>query len=206
MVGGGLVTPSEAKQRYLEAAAANWHALARFALRYTEGQPALMIDIGSTTCDVIPLAGNRVTAIGTTDTERFLQSELIYMGVERTPVATMVRSLPFRGRQCPIARELFATALDVYVTLGDIAEDEANCDTADGRPSVRPCARTRLARCICTDDEQFTDADAVVAARVVASLQADELATAIQRVGLRIGEPSPIRFPGRTGFLSHLSC
>ncbi len=133
LVGGELVAPSEAKQRYLEAAAANWHALACFALRFTDQQPALLIDIGSTTCDVIPLAENRVTAIGTTDTERLLQSELIYMGVERTPVAMMVQSLPYRGQHCPIARELFATTLDVYVTLGDIAEDKANCDTADGQ-------------------------------------------------------------------------
>ena len=41
----------------LTAAASNWLALAEFACRYAEGEPALLIDIGSTTTDIIPLRG-----------------------------------------------------------------------------------------------------------------------------------------------------
>src|SRR5687768_170034 len=52
---GSLVLPEEAIRRPLEAAASNWHVLARFVARWITRRNGLLIDIGSTTCDLIPL-------------------------------------------------------------------------------------------------------------------------------------------------------
>src|SRR6476659_9923733 len=55
LVDGRLVSPQVALTLPHLAAASNWHALARFAARFAPQGAALLIDIGSTTCDVVPL-------------------------------------------------------------------------------------------------------------------------------------------------------
>ena len=83
---GLLVSPQIALKRPLAAAATNWHALARFVGRYGPKGAGLLIDVGSTTTDIIPLADGRPAAQGKTDSERLIASELVYTGVERSPV------------------------------------------------------------------------------------------------------------------------
>ncbi len=69
---GRFVACDEAREVPLLAAASNWHALAAFAVRYAEGRPAVLIDIGSTTADLIPLDDDGPAASGRTDPERLL--------------------------------------------------------------------------------------------------------------------------------------
>src|SRR5580765_5567900 len=52
---GRLVDLETARATPLQTAAANWLALGTFAGRYAPNGPALVIDIGSTTTDIIPL-------------------------------------------------------------------------------------------------------------------------------------------------------
>src|ERR1700722_9574090 len=52
---GRFVTPHKARETPLLTAAANWHALATFAGQFVPDGPALLIDIGTTTADLIPL-------------------------------------------------------------------------------------------------------------------------------------------------------
>ena len=77
-----------------------------------------MIDIGSTTTDLIPLDRGRVAARGRSDTERLQTGELVYAGVRRTPVCALATELPLRGIATGLAAEIFASTLDVYLTLG----------------------------------------------------------------------------------------
>ncbi len=56
---GRFVDLEEARQTPLPAASANWLALAAFAGRYAPKGPALLIDIGSTTTDIVPLRNGR---------------------------------------------------------------------------------------------------------------------------------------------------
>ena len=51
---GVFVDSEEAKRNHLKVASANWHALATFAGRYAPNGRAILIDIGSTTTDIIP--------------------------------------------------------------------------------------------------------------------------------------------------------
>lgn len=179
---GMLVSPQVALQRPLDAAAANWHALARFATRYAADEHALLFDIGSTTCDLVPLVKGQIAATGTTDTERLLAGELLYTGVERSPVCALVDSVPYRGQLCPVAQEMFATTRDVYTILQDLPETAAADFSADGRPHLKVWARMRLARMVCADTETFHHRDAVEMAQAIATAQVDRVARAIRQV------------------------
>ena len=99
-VDGQLVSPEMARKTPLLAAASNWYALAAFANRYVAAWPALLIDLGSTTADFIPLDPSGPIATGLNDPERLASGELVYTGVERTPLCALVRSLPWQGHDC----------------------------------------------------------------------------------------------------------
>lgn len=179
---GRLVSPAEAREQYRLAAASNWHALAAFIAGRETWQNSLLIDIGSTTCDVIPITDGKVAALGRTDLERLLARELVYVGAERTSLVSLSGELPFRDQMCPVARERFATSLDVQLILNNIADRPDDCETADGRPATKAFAISRLARCICADDDDWTQHDAEIAARFLSQRIADLLAESISHV------------------------
>ncbi|MCR9117268.1 MAG: H4MPT-linked C1 transfer pathway protein [bacterium] len=201
---GKLVTPSVARIRPLQAAASNWRALAEYAIRLTAGEPTILIDIGSTTCDIIPIDGNEVRAIGTTDTKRLVQGELVYTGVERSPICAIVSEVHYRGYKCGVAQELFAQTGDAYILLGAMSEDPANTATADGHPATRVASRRRIGRVICADDTEFNHRDAVQIARQVAVAQCRKIVNSIARVRDSMERsPQRIILSGKGEFLAH---
>src|SRR5205085_469250 len=109
-----------ARARPHEVAAANWMASATLVARTVPD--ALFIDVGSTTTDIIPIAGGEVAAAGRTDPARLRSGELVYTGCLRTPVCAIVRSVPQSGGRTRVASERFAIAADVYRWLGSIAD------------------------------------------------------------------------------------
>ncbi|HEX6962285.1 MAG TPA: hydantoinase/oxoprolinase family protein [Lacipirellula sp.] len=188
---GTFATADQARETPILAAASNWRALAQYANRFARDWPTLLIDLGSTTADIIPLSQSGPSPIGFTDTARLVSRELVYTGVQRTPVNALVGALPWRGASCPVAAELFATTLDAYLLLGELAERPAESDTADGRPRTRAAAHARMARMICADADSFTLAEAEAAARAVRGAQLAQLETAGRAVASRL--PSPPR-------------
>jgi probable H4MPT-linked C1 transfer pathway protein len=146
---GVFVDPEEATREYLKVASANWHALATFAGRFVPTHAAFLIDIGSTTTDVIPIEYGVPCPVGSTDTERLRSGELFYSGIRRTPVCAVM------GPR--VAAELFATTQDVYLALGRFPDTPEDRDTADGRPATRAYALARLARMLCGDTETLTE-------------------------------------------------
>jgi (4-(4-[2-(gamma-L-glutamylamino)ethyl]phenoxymethyl)furan-2-yl)methanamine synthase len=180
LLDGTFVPIKRAYQLPQLAAASNWHALAQFACRFSEGRVGLLIDVGSTTTDIVPLVEGVPCAEGLADTDRLMAGGLIYTGVGRTPVCAVTRSLPWRGRECPVAAELFASAADAHVILGNLPERPADNWTADGRPMSKEYARERLARMICADASIFSWEDAERAAIAVRDAQ-----VALLRAGLR---------------------
>lgn len=200
---GNFVTPQVATARPLAVAAANWHALARFAGRFAQQGPALLIDVGSTTCDIIPLLDGVPATNHRTDTDRLVHGELVYAGIERTPVCALVNKVTYRGQSCPVAREVFATTRDVFTLLGRLPEAALNQDTADGRPATKPAARVRLGRTICADESEFNHRDAAVLAEEVAAALVAELADSVQQVlTLRGWRPATVVFSGHGEFVA----
>jgi probable H4MPT-linked C1 transfer pathway protein len=172
---GSFVTADVAVRNPQLAASSNWHALARFCGRFAPQGRALLIDIGSTTTDIIGLVDGDPTSLGQTDTERMLAGELVYTGVERSPICSLLQSTTYRGRRCRVAQELFATTRDAYLVLGECPEDVRDKATADGRPATVENAQRRLGRMLCADLDQFSREDAETLARDVVRAQLDML-------------------------------
>lgn len=188
-VDGKMVTPVVAANAPQLVAAANWHALANFAARFAGQTPAILIDVGSTTTDIIPIIEGKPAATGKTDTERLLAGELVYTGVERSPVCAVAQSATYRGKPCQLVQEFFATMRDVYLLQEKLAEDPASNDTADHRPATKGAARARLARMFAADQEEFNHRDALTMANDVAAAQAQLLKTNLERVLAPLREP-----------------
>lgn len=164
-IDGSFHSVDAIRTRPLLAAASNWLALGELAARLVPDEPAILIDIGTTTSDLIPLERGSVAARGRTDTERLQTGELVYAGVRRTPIHSFASELPYRGVPTGLAAELFASTLDIYLMLGDIPLDASDLSTADGRPATAEAARDRLARMIGADRESFWAEDALAFAR-----------------------------------------
>jgi probable H4MPT-linked C1 transfer pathway protein len=203
LVDGRLVSPQVASQAPMLAAAANWHAMAHYAGRYAPQGSALLIDVGSTTCDIIPLAEGLPAASGRTDTQRLLAGELVYTGVDRSPVCAVAGRGPYRGQECALVHELFATMHDVYLVLGRFPEDAASHATADSRPATKAAAVARLGRMIAADSTEFGPADAVVLAESLARAQEALVAGGIRKVVGRLSAtPQKIILSGHGDFLA----
>lgn len=200
---GSWTSPESAILEPLAVAASNWHALARFAGRLAPQRAAMLIDIGSTTSDVIPLVHGLPTARGRTDPERLVAGELVYTGVERSPIAAVAGRVPWKGWLCPLAQELFATTRDVYLLLGDLPERPDDTATADGRPATCEAAHDRLARSICADRTMVDREGAEAIARAVAEAQLEQLAEAVDRVMSSLPEtPGTVVLSGHGEFLA----
>lgn len=178
---GRFVTPVAARRTPLTAAASNWHALASFVRRYIS-TTGLLVDVGSTTTDIVPVSSERVLARGTNDTERLVSGELWYSGVERSPVCAVTQSVPYRDSTCSVAQEYFATMRDVYLVTVKLPESPSDLSTADGRPATKAFAKARLGRMICADETQFHHRDAAAMAQFVADLHASQLGSRLTQV------------------------
>jgi probable H4MPT-linked C1 transfer pathway protein len=177
---GELVPLEDARERPWDVAAANWVATA-LAVAGAHAD-ALLIDVGSTTADVIPIAAGRVAASGRNDLERLLAGELVYTGVLRTHLAAIAPRVPVRGRWCPVASEHFAISGDVHLVLGRLAPGAYDCPTPDGRPATIPFARERIARLVCSDVEQLGDDEIDAIAAFLYDEQLRQIEAAARRV------------------------
>lgn len=203
LLDGRLVPAVIANDNPYLAAASNWHVLARYVGRYAGSGPGLMIDVGSTTTDIIPLIDGQPAVDRPDDTSRLIQGQLVYTGVERSPVCAVADAIPYRGASCPLAQELFATMRDVYLVLGELCEDARDTNTADGRAATIRAARARLARSICADRRTFDQRDAAAAARHLADRQYQRVAAAVEQViGHMPGYPTTVVVCGQGQFLA----
>ena len=180
-IDGGFADLAQARAAPLKAAAANWLALATFAGRFAPNGPALLIDVGSTTTDMVPLHDGRPVPQARTDRERLRCGELVYLGVRRTPLCAILGEAG--------AAELFATTLDLFLVLGWIAEEPTNHDTADGRPATKAAAEARLARMECVDLETSTEEERKKLANWILFNVMQTLQLALQQAARRLREP-----------------
>ena len=201
--GGEFVDAETARAHPLDAAASNWMATAILLARHT--RDALLVDVGSTTTDVVPIRGGRVVARGRTDPERLLAAELVYTGALRTNVAAIVRSVPLWDGECPVAAEFFAVSGDAHVLLAHLTADQYTCPTPDGRPATLEFAAERLARVVCADAEMLGRDEILRIARAVAEAQVRQIAAAISQVSKRLEGLPDVIVTGLGAFLAHLA-
>ncbi len=186
---GHFITSRQAREAVRKVAAANWHALATWCGTLAPGGPALLLDIGTTTTDIIPMVDGRPTPVGLTDVARLQSGELTYSGIRRTPLCAVAHSVPFHDGYCALAAELFATTLDAHLLLDHLPEDAHDLETADGRPATKAAACDRIARMVCCDRDEVTLEEAVQIAKFLADVQRQRLAGSLERVAQRLPGP-----------------
>ncbi len=160
--------------------AANWAATARaVALRHPD---AILLDTGTTTTDVVPIAGGQVVAAGWTDQARLASGELVYTGALRTPTEAIASHIWVGGRRHGVSAETFALAGDVHVWRKDLAPADYTVPAPDGRGTDRAFCGERLRRVICADPELMDEHGVSEIANALASAQVARIAEAIIRV------------------------
>lgn len=145
----GFLGTQAALKAAADIASANWHATAALVGRHRAA--ALLVDIGSTTADLIPVIDGLPTATGYSDAERLETGELVYTGIVRTPLVALSHDAPFKGRRTALMAEYFATTADIYRLTGDLPEGADQQDSADLKGKSIPESETRLARMIGRD-------------------------------------------------------
>lgn len=198
-VDGSFYSLDEAYARPLQVAAANWMATALLVARRIPA--CTLVDIGSTTTDVVPIGGGQVMARGRTDPERLLRGELRYTGMLRTTVAAIVQYVPLWGGWCPVSAEHFATVQDVHVLLGNLSEAQCSSATADSRPPAAAFAAERLARLVCADCEMLRHEEILTIARCVAAEQLRQIVESITLVRSAGAATGPLVAAGVGSFL-----
>ncbi len=160
-------------------AAANWLASADFLRSRYPG--SLLVDVGSTTADIVPL-GRFDELIGLSDTMRLQKGYLVYTGILRTSVPTLLRSAVIDGIPTPVSTEYFACSADVHLVLRHLTPDRYTCDTPDHKDKNRSAALRRLARVVCADLEEIGERGALEIAGQFWDVQRDMICTTARRI------------------------
>jgi probable H4MPT-linked C1 transfer pathway protein len=181
----GFVAARQAETAWRAVASANWHATAALVGRHVAA--ALVVDIGSTTADLIPVLDGVPAAIGYSDGERLETGELVYTGVVRTPVPALARRVPFGGRWLALMAEPFATAADLHRLLGSLSPEADQQEAADGAGKSRPETEARLARLVGRDRADGQESDWERLAAFLAEMQLRQLHDAAAQVLSRGG-------------------
>jgi len=182
-VHGEFLSPDAARAVPLAVAAANWAATARAIAPLIPD--AILVDIGTTTTDIIPIVGGMLRAMGWTDPARLASGELLYMGAVRTPVEAITHTVPLGDGDAGTSAESFALAGDVHLWRGTLDAAAYTAPTPDGRPATRIYAGERLARVVCADRELIDVAALDRIADAVAAAQIERTPAAIGRVHAR---------------------
>ena len=182
-VDGRFLSPGGARREPLAVAAANWSATAHVVARRHPN--VVLVDVGTTTADVIPIVDGAVVARGRTDPDRLASGELVYTGALRTPVEAIVRDVPYAAGTATVSAEGFALSGDVHVWLGSLDTRDYTVPAPDGRQVSRELCGERLARVVCADLDLIDEAGITRIATAVAGAQVAHVAAAIARVASR---------------------
>jgi probable H4MPT-linked C1 transfer pathway protein len=185
-VDGRFVRPAEARAHPLAVAAANWTATASFVSRSVP--TCVLIDVGTTTSDLIPIVRGSLAVQGFTDPERLLSGELVYTGALRTPAEAVTSRVPLWGGSAGISADGFALIGDAHLWLGRLRPEDYTCRTPDGRAPSRESCGERLARTVCADRDMLDDSDIDAIATALAGAQVRSLVDSLQRIRQRCPE------------------
>lgn len=195
----GFVEGAAAASAHL--ASANWRATAELVA--SRIQTAILVDIGSTTTDLVPVDDGRVAARAQDDAGRLVTGELLYTGVVRTPLMAVARRVPFEGEWIPLMAEHFATMADVHRLTGRLPDGADQHRAADGGEKTAEASARRLARMVGRDLESASLASWRQLAEWFARTQARQIEDACDRVLSRTGlsAAAPIVSAGTGRFL-----
>lgn len=183
----GFMSANDATGNVNAIASANWLATAQALAKLCDAQEYLtLIDIGSTTTDIIALSRKGVHAQGTDDFSRLSNDELLYTGCVRTPLMALAQRIPFEGHEVNVMAEYFATMADVYRLTGELNEDWDQHAAADNGEKTPAASARRLARMIGRDATSAPLRSWQSLAEQFARIQRSQIAHSLERVLLRL--------------------
>ena len=115
----------------------NWHATASFISNFFPN--CILVDIGSTTSDIIPIKNKEIISKDVSDYQRLKSNELIYLGVLRTPIQAV-------EKKKNLINENFANLSDVYRVLNKIPSTFDLLPTLDSKTKNKHDSARRIAR------------------------------------------------------------
>jgi probable H4MPT-linked C1 transfer pathway protein len=181
----GWIDVREAGAHWAQIASANWLATARHAAQCAD--EGVLIDIGSTTTDLIAFRKGRVLTLARSDAQRLASGELVYHGVVRTPLCALGPRIGWRGEPLNVMNEFFATTADVYRLTGELDPAHDLHPPADGAGKDMEATRQRMARMIGLDARDGTPADWLSMAHDWRAAQVSEIGGQLRRVIARHG-------------------
>jgi (4-(4-[2-(gamma-L-glutamylamino)ethyl]phenoxymethyl)furan-2-yl)methanamine synthase len=183
-VDGTLISVEAAKAEPIKVASANWAATGWMVSKNIGD--CVVVDVGSTSTSIIPVAEDKIAAAGKTDLQKLVNGELVYTGSLRTNVAAIVNAIPLRAGVARVSSELFAQSADVHLILGNISKKEYTVETADGQGKTRKDSLMRLARVVCADTEMLAENEMAQIASYVYSKQIEQIADGLNQVYSRL--------------------
>jgi len=178
--GSRWAAPHEAGATWAQIASANWRATAQHAAAVAGS--GVLIDIGSTTTDLIAFHDGTVPTPSRSDRDRLASGELVYQGAVRTPLCALAQRIPLQGQALNVMNEFFATTADVYRLTGELDAAHDLYPAADNAAKTSQATRQRLARMVGCDVRDASDADWLAFARQWRQAQVAQIATSLRRV------------------------
>lgn len=177
----GWCSADRAARHWEAIASANWLATARHAALACPGS-GVLVDIGSTTTDLIAFRDGSVLTTSRSDADRLASGELVYQGVVRTPLCALAPRIRWRGRPLNVMNEFFATVADAYRLTGELNPAHDLHPSADNQAKDLPATRQRLARMIGLDARDGSAEDWLAFAQAWRACQVQEIGGQLQRV------------------------
>jgi probable H4MPT-linked C1 transfer pathway protein len=147
--GGRWLNTETAKDAWQSVASMNWQATALLAAQQiSEG---VIIDVGSTTTDIIPFQDEKILDSGETDQQRQLTGSLVYTGAIRTPLMAISHHAPVQGQMMRLANEWFATSGDIWRLKNELSSRAIQDPSADGQSWQEKDCQQRIARMLACD-------------------------------------------------------
>jgi len=143
---------------------------------------ALLVDMGSTTTDIIPIIAGAPQPRGLSDGERLRTDELVYTGLTRSDVSSVAHRGVLGGISQRLAAGSFASLADVHRILGQLPDNVDEHPALDGRGKSVEESIARLARCFGRDTGDASTEDWRTAAQDIADQQRRDIRSAIAAV------------------------
>ncbi len=179
-VNGSFVTTSVAMKKTELVTAANFIATVLYAVNIIKN--GVIVDIGSTTTDILPVINGSPALLANDDLGRLKSGELFYGGYLRTNASSVLQEISIgkaKIRTCP---EFFATIGDAHLYSGDITAKDYTCQTPDGGPKTTRGAGIRLARLVLSDPQTLSAKEIESIAKQIVKAQTEKIANAIKKL------------------------
>jgi (4-(4-[2-(gamma-L-glutamylamino)ethyl]phenoxymethyl)furan-2-yl)methanamine synthase len=180
----GFLAAKQACENTEAVASANWFATAQYLAASSTAQQSeqVLLDIGSTTTDIVAVKAGEILAVGVDDFTRLTNDELVYTGCARTPLMALAQRVNFEGKLVNVMAEYFATTADIYRITGELDEASDQHAAADNAEKTAHASARRMARMIGRDVDSAAANDWRKLAEEFAQAQTSLISAALVRV------------------------